>query len=79
MSCYICGKDVDLIHRPDSEECPCPDCGHYRLSGTAIKLYEDNDWKFDIEITRQWLASQQGRGIVPLIDSDTAKLLIASR
>jgi hypothetical protein len=76
MSCYICGNDVEPVVFPDSEEIPCPDCGHYRISGTALALFKKNNWKFDIDLTRRWLASQQGSGTIPLIDSNRAASLI---
>jgi len=76
MSCYICGKAVEPIIYPDSHEYPCPDCGHYRITGTAMALHDKNNWKFDVESTRRWLASQQGSGKIPMIDSNRAASLI---
>lgn len=76
MNCYICGKDFSVIQRPDSEECHCPDCGAYRISGTALKFYREKNWKFDVNLVRQWLASNQSSDQITLIDSDRAELLI---
>ena len=79
MSCYICGNEVvEPVVRPDSEEYPCPDCGHYRISGTAMELFRLHDWKFDIYLVRRWIADQQGSGEIPLIDSGVASLLFAA-
>jgi hypothetical protein len=41
-----------------------------------MALFELNNWKFDIELTRRWLASQQGSGTIPTIDSNRAASLI---
>lgn len=76
MSCCICGKDVEPIAISDGEEYPCPDCGHYRITGTAIALLNTLNWKFDIELARRWIASQQGTDTIPLIDSSRAASLI---
>lgn len=76
MTCYICGRDVEAIKFPDSEEIPCPDCSHYRISGTAIALFKRHNWRFNVELARQWIASHQGSGIVPLIDSGRAAILL---
>jgi len=67
MSCYICGNEVvEAIVRPDSEEYPCPDCGHYRISGTAMELFRLHHWAFDIYLACRWIADQQGSGKIPL-------------
>lgn len=76
MSCYICGEEVDPVALPDSTEIPCAYCGHYRITGTAIALFEKNGWKFNVDLTRRWIASQQGSGTIPVIDSNRAALLI---
>jgi DNA-directed RNA polymerase subunit RPC12/RpoP len=76
MTCYICGKDVEAIQFPDSEEIPCPDCSHYRISGTAVALFKQHSWRFDVDLARRWIASQQGSGVIPLIDSSRAASLI---
>lgn len=76
MNCYICGKDVEVIKLPDSEEIPCPDCSRYRISGTAIALFKRHNWRFNMELARRWIESQQGSGTVPLIDSSRAAILL---
>lgn len=76
MGCYICGKDVEAVVFADSEEYPCSDCGHYRISGTAMALFKAHNWTFDIDLARRWIASQQGSGTIPLIDSNRAASLI---
>ena len=76
MGCYICGNEVEAVVFADGEDCPCPDCGHHRISGTAIALHKQNNWKFDVDLTRRWIASQQGSGTIPLIDSSRAASLI---
>lgn len=76
MSCYICGTRVTPVVLPDSEEIPCPECGRYRITGTATELLKRNILKFDIYLSRRWLADQQGSGIIPLIDSNiTGRLM----
>lgn len=76
MSCYICGINVAPIVLPDVQEITCPNCGRYRISGTAIELLERHPWKFDIYLARRWIADQQGDGTVPLIDSDIVTRLV---
>lgn len=76
MSCFICGYDVEPSVTPDSEEYSCPSCGHYRISITAIKLFRLHHLKFDIYLARRWIADQQGRGTIPLIDPGLAVRLV---
>ncbi len=76
MSCYICGNSVAPVVQSDSEEIPCPDCGRYRITGTAIELFKRHNWKFDIYLVRRWIADQQGSGTIPVIDSSMAAKLM---
>lgn len=76
MSCYICGNGVAPIVLPDAQEYSCPECGRYRISGTAIELLKLHPWKFDIYLARRWIADQQESGAIPLIDSNIITRLV---
>jgi len=77
MECFICSTESNEVPSAgDYKQLACPKCGEYRLSGTAIALFKENNWKFNIEETRRWLASQQGGGTIPLISSERAASLI---
>jgi len=75
MRCYICGTPAEAIVSGALNECPCPICGHYRISNTAIALFEMNRWHFNVETARRWIASELRWGETPLIDSQRAVLL----
>jgi len=78
MTCLICDEPAtDVDPSGDYEERACPKCGHYRISGTALVLIHAHGWRFDVELTRKWLAQQQGSGVIPTIDSNLAGRLIA--
>lgn len=76
MNCYICGISATPVVLPDSEEIPCPDCGRYRITGTAVELLKRNILKLDIYLSQRWLADQQSSGFIPLIDSSIAGRLM---
>ena len=77
MTCLICNEPAQEIHPGgDYEERACPTCGHYRISGTALVLMHAHGWHFDAELTRRWLAQQQGSGVIPTIDSNLVARLI---
>jgi len=77
MTCLICNDpavaiDVDA----DYLERVCQNCGHYRITGAAIVLMKAHGWRFNVKLTREWLAHQQGSGLIPTIDSQQASVLI---
>ncbi len=76
MGCYICGYNVVPIVLPDTEEYSCTACGRYRITGSAIELLKLHPWKFDIYLSRRWIADQQEVGTTPLIDSDIVTRLV---
>lgn len=77
MTCLICGEPAQEVDPGgDYEERACPTCGHYRISGTALVLMHAHGWHFDAELTRKWLAQQQGSGVIPTIDSNLVARLI---
>jgi len=77
MECFICATDSSEVPSSgDYKQLACPDCGEYRISGTAIALFKEHNWRFDVDLTRRWLTSQLGTGKLPLIDSDRAASLI---
>lgn len=79
MTCFICdGPATSIDSDSDYQERVCLECGHYKLSRTAIDVLAANNWKLDVELARRWLAMQQGIGLVPLIDSNRAVSLIRS-
>lgn len=77
MECFICATDsTEVPPAGDYTQLACPSCGEYRLAGTAIALFKANNWKFDVELTRRWLASQRSSGTIPFISSERAATLI---
>jgi DNA-directed RNA polymerase subunit RPC12/RpoP len=77
MKCLICGKPAAEIDSDgDCEERSCAECGHYRITKTALVLMKARDLRFDVERTRKWLAQQQGSGVIPKIDHTLAARLI---
>ncbi|VVP11749.1 hypothetical protein PS854_03336 [Pseudomonas fluorescens] len=77
MKCFICSTESNEVPSAgDYTQLDCPQCGEYRLSGTAIALFKEHNWKFNVEFTRLWLESQRSGGTIPLITSDRAKTLI---
>lgn len=77
MECFICATESNEgPSSGDYKQIACPACGEYKISGTAIALFNEYNWKFDVDLTRQWLASQQGSGVIPVIESNRAALLI---
>lgn len=76
MSCYICGNNVAPIELPDIEEYPCPACGRYQITGTAVALLKQHSWAFDIYLARRWIADQQDSYTTPIIDSNIVTRLV---
>ena len=77
MKCFICSTESNEVPAAgDYKQLACPECGEYRLSGTAITLFEQNKWKFNVEFTRLWLESQRSGGTIPLVTSERAATLI---
>ncbi|WP_085703883.1 hypothetical protein [Pseudomonas sp. B15(2017)] len=77
MDCFICGTESrEVPSTGDFKQVACSECGEYRLSGTAIALFKEHNWKFDVDLTRRWLTTQQLLGTIPLIDSSRAASLI---
>jgi hypothetical protein len=77
MECLICdlpASDIDV--GDDYQERACAKCGHYRITHTALVWMETHGWRFDVKLTRAWLAHQQGSGLIPIIDSQQASVLI---
>ncbi|WCM53567.1 hypothetical protein OH720_11325 [Pseudomonas sp. WJP1] len=77
MTCLICNDpavaiDVDA----DYLERVCQKCGHYRITAAALVLIKAHGWRFDVALTRKWLADQQGSGMIPTIDSHQVARLI---
>ncbi|OFS73911.1 hypothetical protein HMPREF3173_10210 [Pseudomonas sp. HMSC08G10] len=78
MVCLICdGPAATVDSLGDYEERACGDCGHYRVTRTAMMLLESNGWRFDVELTRNWIVSRQGTGEIPTINSNWASVMIA--
>ena len=77
MICLICDGPAEGVDAGgDYQERTCPKCGHYRITGTAIALLETHGWRFDVELSRMWLAHQQASGFIPTIDSQQVSRLI---
>jgi predicted RNA-binding Zn-ribbon protein involved in translation (DUF1610 family) len=75
MGCYICGTPAQPIVCSAFNEYPCPNCGRYRISTTAMVLFEMNKWTFNVPSARRWIASEIRWGETPLIDSQRAVFL----
>jgi predicted RNA-binding Zn-ribbon protein involved in translation (DUF1610 family) len=77
MTCLICDEPAVAIDADDDYlERTCPKCGHYRITGAALVLMKAHSWRFDVELTRKWIAEHQGTGAIPIIDSHQAARLI---
>ena len=77
MTCLICDGQAAVVEPDgDYEERACPECGHYRVTGTALVLLKAHSWRFDLELTRKWIADHQSSGVIPTIDSAQAARLI---
>lgn len=77
MTCFICGAPavrVDVGTR--YEERACPACGRYRITVKTLALMNTHGWRFDVELSRRWIAEHQGSGPYPIIDSRQAGRLI---
>ncbi len=77
MECLICDEPAsDVAAGDDYQERSCVKCGQYRITHTALVWMETHGWRFDVKMTRAWLAHQQGSGLIPTIDSQQASVLI---
>ena len=77
MKCLACGDPAaEIDSEDDCEESSCAKCGHYRITKTALVLMKARDLRFYVELTRKWLAQQQGCGVIPKIDHSLAARLI---
>jgi DNA-directed RNA polymerase subunit RPC12/RpoP len=77
MKCFICAAESNEVPSSgDYKQIACPECGEYKISGTAIALFKEHNWKFNIEEARRWIASHQGSGTIPMIDSNRAASLL---
>jgi predicted RNA-binding Zn-ribbon protein involved in translation (DUF1610 family) len=75
MSCLICSGPAAVGLHEAYQERVCPDCGSYRVTRNAIALLRNNNFRFDVHLSRSWLAQQRGSGVIPTIDSHEAVLL----
>jgi DNA-directed RNA polymerase subunit RPC12/RpoP len=77
MTCLICNEPAVAIDADDEYlERACPKCGHYRVTGAALVLMKVRGCRFDVELTRKWIAEHQGSGSIPTIDSHQVAPLI---
>ena len=77
LECFICGTESnEVLPSGDYRQLACPECGEYKISDTAVQTMKNHNYKFDVDLTRRWLAIQQGSGTIPLINSDRAASLI---
>lgn len=77
MTCLICDEPASHVDVGDDyQERECPKCGRYRVTHTALVWMQTHGWRFDVKLTRTWLAHQQGSGLIPIIDSQQASVLI---
>jgi hypothetical protein len=75
MSCFICEGEARTIPSiGDYEERVCPDCGHYRVSGTVVAQLETLNRKFDVDQMKLFVQGGIARGEIPLITSYVAYL-----
>ncbi|MEX2023415.1 hypothetical protein, partial [Pseudomonas aeruginosa] len=79
MSCYICGAQANVLQEPDDQRIACPDCGDYKITGSAVAVLEANGWTLDADITRRWIGTFQGTGNIPMITSTLALQFINTK
>lgn len=79
MNCLICKAEAARIKAlGDWVEQECPECGHFRVSGTLFAEMKPRHQEFDVQKTRAWLEEQRSgepEGHTPLIDSCDSNLI----
>jgi hypothetical protein len=73
MNCFVCnGSATDGPIANGGKLVNCDGCGWYRISGTALHLFHQNLWVFNVTRTREWLRLKREEGhSQPIIESDT--------
>lgn len=69
-------RPAKVIDADDYLERVCPNCGHYRITSAALVQIKAHGWRFQMALTRKWIAEHQGSGTIPTIDSHQAARLI---
>ncbi|MET1080160.1 MAG: hypothetical protein ABWY06_19280 [Pseudomonas sp.] len=77
MSCLICGAGAQVLQTgvADWEERECAQCGRYKVAQTLLSTM--GDMVFDVDKTRQWIASNSGTGQAPRLSPLYACLVSA--
>jgi translation initiation factor 2 beta subunit (eIF-2beta)/eIF-5 len=77
MSCLVCNEPSTQAEAGDSyQERTCLKCGRYRVTGSVLEMLKKHGWRFDVELTRQWLKKHQSCGTIATIDARHAGNLI---
>ncbi|MBR7519670.1 MULTISPECIES: hypothetical protein [Pseudomonas] len=73
MECFVCNQDAEQRESlGDYQELSCPECGHYRISGTVVRLWEKASWLHTVAM-QQWLEDRRRDGVkIPVINSEVA-------
>lgn len=77
MNCLICAGVASRIECLGPwEERDCPACGRYRVADALILNLMEQGQIFDVEQTRNWLAQQRLKEVVPCIRAHEALLAL---
>lgn len=77
VKCFICKLEASEVKAlGDYRQIDCPQCGEYKIIGTAIALFEEHNCEFDVGLATRWLRSEQISATFPVIDSDRTTSLI---
>lgn len=71
MECYVCNQEAKKLESAgDYEELSCSECGHYRISGTVVGMWEKARWLHTVAM-QQWLDEQRRDGVdLPMITTE---------
>ncbi|BBV97965.1 hypothetical protein [Pseudomonas monteilii] len=63
MRCFICNlESTDNPFAQGGRSVDCQFCGSYSISGTALHLYRQNLWVFNVVRARDWLEMRRTLG-----------------
>ena len=73
MNCFVCNESAtDVPIANGGKLVNCAECGWYRISGTALHLFHQDLWVFNVARAREWLRfKREGGDAQPIIESDT--------
>lgn len=74
MKCYICDEQATEQSNGDQMLVDCNPCGRYGISGTLIRLRNQDIRVFRVEDSREWLQAQREAGVQrPLLNTSNVQ------